>query len=51
VSTLVIYLLLLGAGFLVGGAYSLWKINRLVAGGLAITAVLLATAAIIRIVG
>jgi hypothetical protein len=50
VSSAVIYLLLLAAGFLVGGAYSLWKTNRLVAAALAIGAVLCATAAILRMV-
>lgn len=49
-STLVIYLLLLGAGFLLGGAYALWKVNKLVSGVLGVTAVLLTTAAVLRIV-
>lgn len=50
-STLVIYLLLLGAGFLAGGTFSLWKVNRLLAGALAVAAALLVTAAVFRIVG
>lgn len=43
------YLLFMAAGFLAGGAYALWRINRFLSGVLAALAVLSATGAVLRL--
>ncbi|MEV2274858.1 hypothetical protein AB0I72_04680 [Nocardiopsis sp. NPDC049922] len=42
-------LLLVLGGFLIGGAYSLWKVNRIVAVGLGVCAALAVAAGVLRL--
>ncbi|SDD95720.1 hypothetical protein [Rhodococcus tukisamuensis] len=45
-----IYILFLAAGFLGGGAYSLWKVNKFASGVLLAMAVIAAAGGILRLV-
>lgn len=49
-SVLWVYVLFIVAGVAVGGAYSMWKINKLFSGVLLAIAVLAAVAGILRLV-
>jgi hypothetical protein len=50
VSTAIIGVLLIGlSGLLVGGTLSLWKINRVIAAGLAVCALLALIAGVLRL--
>lgn len=48
--TILIYVLFLGAGFAIGGAYSLWKVNKFASGVLLALAILAAAAGILRLI-
>ncbi len=48
--TVFIYILFLGAGFAIGGAYSLWKINKFASGVLVALAILAAASGILRLI-
>ncbi|MFC9788966.1 hypothetical protein [Rhodococcus sp. NPDC127528] len=49
-SDFLIYGLFLLAGFAIGGAYSLWKVNKFAAGVLVALAIIAAAAGVLRLV-
>ncbi len=49
-STVFIYVLFLAAGFAIGGAYAMWKVNKLASGVLVALAVLAAASGILRLI-
>ncbi|WP_041450924.1 hypothetical protein [Hoyosella subflava] len=48
-SSALMYLLFMAAGFLIGGAIALWKINRFLSGVLAALAVFCGVGAVLRL--
>ncbi|WP_170312994.1 hypothetical protein [Prescottella subtropica] len=49
-STIFMYILFLGAGFALGGAYSMWKVNKLASGVLVALAILAAASGLLRLI-
>ena len=49
-STVFLYVLFLAAGFAIGGAYALWKVNKFASGVMLALAVLAAVSGILRLV-
>jgi len=48
--TVFIYILFLAAGFAIGGAYAMWKVNKLASGVLVALAILVAASGILRLI-